>query len=324
MTRSGSRVRSLGALAATALLVAGCGSTTKTAASAKPTASATGTISGSLIARAADVSGAAKGEKVSYTLKETLPSVGKLTLTGLGSFNNSPASGQMTLHVSLPGASALGAEGALLSNLSLTLVVDKQAVYLKLPSSLAALASSFTQGKAWIELDIAKLASGGSIPGLSSLLGGQTSPTDPAATLKELAAASADGIQQVGSTGGSTVDGVATTEYRADLDLSKLSASLPASVRGAAQQQLAKAEKTLGAAKLPIDIYIDADKLIREVTFNLSTDVSGTTTPISLRMNFLSYGAQSAPVIPSASETFDASSLLKSLSSGALGSALSG
>jgi hypothetical protein len=317
MTLSG-HSRTLGAIAA-ALLIAGCGSSSAASAShPSRSASASGSIGSSLISRAADLSGAAKGEKIAYTLSETVPSLGKITVNGTGAFNDSPSDGQMTLDVAVPGASSLGAEASLLSNLQLSLVIDQQAFYIKLPSNLTTLASSLTGGKQWLELDLTKLASSSKIPGLSSLLNGQGSPADPAATFQQIEAASANGVTKIGS---ATINGVATTEYRADLDLSKLSSSLPASLRAAMKQHLAQAEKTMGISSLPIDVYIDSANLIRRVVLNFTPSAGGTKIPISLQMDFLSYGPQPAPTVPTAAETFNVDSLLSKFGSGAAGSA---
>jgi hypothetical protein len=308
------RAAGVGAVAAAALVVAGCGSSSShPSASVKPApAAAKATINGSAIARAADVSGAAAGEKVAYTLTGSAPSLGNITVTGVGSFNRSPAEGQMTVHIAAPGASSLGAEAALLSNLQLTLVFAHQNVYLKLPSSLSALASSFTGGKTWLEINLAKLGGGAKTSGLSSLLSGKANPTDPAALLKQLAAASANGVKDVGS---ATVDGASTTEYSADLDLAKLTSSLTAKVGSAAtKQQLAKAEQAIGATKIPVDIYIDSANLIRRITFSVAP--AGSKTSFALQMDFLSYGAQSAPTVPAPGITDNLSSLVGKIASG--------
>ena len=306
---------SLAAAAASALFVAGCGGS-----SSSSHATASGTpVGGAAITRAADVSGAAKGERVAYTLTEQVPSLGRLSVTGTGAFNNTPANnGQINLRLAVPDASSLGAAaGSILSNLQLALVVNRGTVYLKLPTSLAALASSFTHGKPWVSVNLAKLGSASSIPGLSSVLNGGTGPTNPAATLKQLASASSDGVTKVGS---ATVNGVATTEYRGTLDLTKLSAQLPANVRSATQAQLARAAKQFGVSRLPFRIYIDSANLVRRVQFALNgAQVAGQNLAASMQLDFLAYGSQPAPTVPSPADTYDASGAV-----GSLGSQLSG
>ena len=299
-----------------AALVAGCGSSHTTSHAATGAASAT--IGTSAISRAADVSGAAQGEKVSYTLSEQLPTVGKLTLTGTGAFNASPRQGEMDFTVSAPGLSSLGSEAASLTRFPLTLVIDDKTFYVKLPSALSSKFGTYTGGKSWVSVNLAQLAS--SIPGLSSLLNGQTSPTDPAATLKELEAASSSGITQVGS---ATVDGVATTEYSATLDLSKLSAALPAAQRKLFKQALARSSQQLGLTAIPYDVYIDSAHLIRRLSMNFDISAMGDKVPLSLQMDFLAYGPQPAPTVPAAGDVFDLTGLLGSYASSMSGAGAS-
>jgi hypothetical protein len=296
------------ALATVATAVAGCGSSHSTQAAAAPSAH----IGGSAITQAADVSGAAQGEKISYSLTEQLPSVGKLTVTGTGAFNASPAAGEMDLNVSIPGISSLGAAASALSSIPLSLVLSDKVLYVKLPTTLSSLTSSYTGGKPWVSVDLSKLASMSSTPGLTNLLNGQTSPADPTAALKELQAASSTGITKVGT---ATVNGVATTEYKATLNLAKLSKRLPAAQRKALTQQLAKSSRQLGTTTVPFDVYIDSAHLIRRLTLNYSYTVQGSTVPLMLAIDFLSYGPQAAPTVPAASDTFDLTNLLSTYSS---------
>ena len=297
--------------AAATLALAGCGSSN----SAAP---ASATISGSAIARAADISGAAKGEKVAYTLTEQLPSVGKMTISGTGSFNTSPEQGQMSFNVAIPGAATLGAGAAsILSNLQATLVIDNKVIYVKLPSALAAKLAAFTGSKPWLSIDLTKLASSSSIPGLSTLLNGQGSPTDPAAELKQLEAASSDGVTKVGSV---TVNGVATTEYKATLNLAKLSTQLPANEQKLLKGQLAAAAQHFGATKIPYTVDIDSANLVRRLTLNFNDlKLRGVSAPTTLEMNFLAYGKQPAPTVPPAADTFSLNGLIGSLGAHTLG-----
>ncbi len=314
-----SRILGVGVTAAAAAaVIAGCGSSHATASHAS-VANTSAHIGSSAITQAADVSGAAKGEKVAYSLTETLPSVGKLSLTGTGAFNTSPQQGEASFVLSVPGIASLAPEAAALSNLPLTLVVNDKTLYAKLPSSLASKVGTYTGGKSWVSVNLAKLASGAQIPGLSNLLNGQTSPTDPSAALKELQAASSTGITKVGT---ATVNGVATTEYQATLNLAKLSTQLPAAQRKALKQGLARASKQLGLTTIPFDVYIDSAHLIRRLTLDYTFTAHGTKVPLSVQLDFLSYGQQPAPTVPATSDTFDLTNLL-SMYSGALGSASS-
>lgn len=295
--------------------LAGCGSSHSTSA-----ADAGAHIGGSAITQAADVSDAAAGERIAYTLTEQLPSSGKLSVTGTGSFNTSPEQGQLNMHVSAPGISGLGSDASALSKLSLSLVLDNKVIYVKLPSSLSSKLSTYTDGKPWVSVNLAQLASTSSIPGLSNLLSGQTSPTNPTGSLQELQAASSTGITKVGS---ATVNGVATTEYKATLNLAKLSQRLPAAKRRLLTQDLASSRK-LGITTIPVDVYIDSAHLIRRLILNYSITEQGASTPAVMQYNFLAYGHQPAPTDPASSDTFDLTGLLSTYLKSHAGSGSSG
>ena len=291
------------ALGATALLAAGCGSSTRSAAA--PTGQST--VGSSVIARAASVSGAAKGERIAYSLTEKAPSIGQILVTGTGAFNNSPAQGALTLHVDAPGAAGLSTA---LSNLQLQLAIDSKTLYLKLPSSLAALAGSFTHGKPWLSLNLANVAKSANVPGLSSLLNGAGTTTNPMAELKQFEAASSDGVTKVGTP---TVNGVATTEYQGQLDLAKLADHLPASIKANAAAVLAQAQKTLGKVKIPFTIDIDSANLVRRLVLQIptpSTDGTSASSTGKLQLDFLAYGTQPAPSLPAAGDTYSLDSLV--------------
>jgi hypothetical protein len=309
------RAIGVGAVAAAALLVAGCGSSHASSSAAGSSASSGAKIEGSPIARAADVSGAEKGEKIAYTLTETLPSIGKITATGTGAFNQSPAEGQMSMKLAIPSSSSLGAASALLSNLQLQFVIKSGVFYIKVPTNLTSELSTFTGGKPWVEVNFAQLASGNSsLSSISGLLNGTNSPTDPSAIFKEFQAASTNGVTKVGT---ATINGVATTEYKANLDFSKLSSALPASQRAAMQKILAQASKQLGGASMPVTLYIDSANLVRRVVYGLNTTAGGQKLSVAMQMDFLAYGQQSAPSVPSTGQTFNLDGLISKYSGAA-------
>ncbi|WP_249010276.1 hypothetical protein [Conexibacter sp. DBS9H8] len=303
------RTGAIGLLGAAALAIAGCGSAAHHSTSASAGSSGVG---GAVIAKAADISGAAKGERVAYTLTESLPSVGTVQVAGTGAFNAKPAEGQLNLTVAAPNASGLGLAGTLLAHLPLSLVLANKTVYLKIPSSVQSLVGSFTHNKSWISINLADLAGASKIPGLSSVLNGQTNPTDPAAELKQFEAAATNGVTKVGS---ATVNGVATTEYSGTLDLAKLSQRLPAALRSAMSHQLARAAKAIGSTKLPFTVYIDSANLIRRLDLSFSGSHAGSAVKATMQMDFLAYGPQPAPTIPPAADTFGINGLLGSLKS---------
>ena len=118
-------------------------------------------------------------------------------------------------------------------------------------------------------------------------MAGASSSFNSAELLKVLN--SATNISKVGS---ATVDGVATTEYRATIDTAKLPTA------SAASKEL--------PSSVPVTIWIDGSGLIRQVSVAVnSAGASG-----SFTVDLLSYGAQQVPTAPPASETFNLTSLL--------------
>ena len=308
--------KTLGALAlsaAAALAVAGCGSSHASSAANASASAKPGTFVGTTaITRAASVSGAAQGEKVAFSFTEQLPTIGKLAVSGTGSYNRSPAAGAMNLHLSVPNASSLGSEaGAILSNLSLQAVYANSVAYLKVPSSLATMASTFTGGKPWVSVDLTKLAAGSpdQFPGLSKLLNAPTSTVSPTSAFQKLQQASSSGVAKVGT---ATVNGVATTEYSGTLNLAKLASTskLTAAQRAAVKRSLTRSAKAMGVSTIPYDVYIDGSNLIRRLTISFSPSLHGTTVPITAQIDMLAYGRQPAPTVPAAGQTDDVTSLL--------------
>ena len=225
----------------------------------------------------------------------------------------------MSMKLGIPASSSLGAASALLSNLQLQFVIKQGIFYIKIPPNLSSELSTFTGGKQWVEVDFAKLASANSsLSGISSLLNGANSPTDPSAIFKQFQAASSDGVTKVGT---ATINGVQTTEYKADLDFSKLSSTLPASQRAVMQKVLARASKQLGSTKMPITLYVDSANLVRRAIYSFTTTQAGQKLSLSMQMDFLAYGQQPSPTVPAASQTFNLDSLISKYGSAAAGAA---
>jgi hypothetical protein len=126
----------------------------------------------------------------------------------------------------------------------------------------------------------------------------QLTSADPAQTLDYLRAAGT--VTDVGS---DTIDGVAATHYHADIDLSRYVAMLPAAQQAAAQQGIASFEQETGTTTLPIDVWIDASNLVRQMQFDLSLPNQGS---VSLSMTLSDYGSQPAVTAPPAGDVVQA------------------
>jgi hypothetical protein len=307
------RLLATAACAGVALIAAGCGSSSSSAShsAAKTKQAATPTtVSPGLdpVAKAASVSTSAPGYKLSLAMQikvAELPS--PINATGVGSFSTAGRTGSMSLSLDLGSIPELGALLGTSSKFTINEVLDKTAVYLKLPSALTA---HLPGGKPWLELDIAKLPGTG---GLTSLFS-SPAESNPGAMLQYLKAASGS-ISKVGT---ATVNGYPTTEYRATLDLNKYPSLVPAADRAAAKQAIAALEKEAGVSSLPVEIWIDHNNLVRRLAFDLDANTSQAgAVGINMTMDITDYGPQPTPVIPPARQVGSANALLSSAESAA-------
>jgi hypothetical protein len=243
------------------------------------------------VAQAATASANAPGVSIRMAMRISAPSQ-STTITGRGSgrFDTRDRKGSMTLSFGTP----RGAQ-------TLQEVIDGTRVYMKLPSRL--MGTLPLGGKPWVSLDLSKLSG---IPGAGALMSGPGG-SDPTQMLQYLRAVSDSVVAQ----GNEQVDGLQTTHYHANVDLSRVAAALPASVRGAAQTAITALENQTHITQLPVDVWVDAHHLVRRMAMSLSPSLpTGQTMNESFTIDFLSYGPQPAPQVPSSDEVTDLSTLI--------------
>src|SRR5579884_341897 len=71
------------------------------------------------------------------------------------------------------------------------------------------------------------------------------------------------------------VDGVLTTRYRAQLDLDRVAAVLPAGSREAFQRLISKLESLSQIHTFPVEAWIDRHDLVRRMVMTLSLGLAG-------------------------------------------------
>ena len=275
-------------LAVAAALVAGCGGSSGSGNT--PTVS---------LSRAADVSSTASGYRIAMSMQETVPNAGQIHMTGTGSFSPAAHLGAATMQMDLPSSAGTG-------TLQLGMVLDKTTVFMKLPASLT---SKIPGGKPWLYINLSQVGQVAGIPGLGSLISSSSSLNDPGQYLDYLRATSASSVKNLGQ---ATVNGVHTTEYHAVVDMTKLPNAVPAAQRQTIEQ-LVNTLKSKGlTTQMPIDVWIDSSNLVRRVQLAFSEPLpnTGQTVSIAMTENFLQYGPQRVPAIPSASESANLLSLL--------------
>lgn len=120
---------------------------------------------------------------------------------------------------------------------------------------------------------------------------------------------------RVTKVGTATVNGVATTEYLAEVDLDKVAAKQKAKLGAKAAEQVQQQEQALGTRTLPVRVWIDSHSLIRRLIEQVpipaasagATNGSGTAT---LTMNFLSYGVPLSLSPPPKAQVADITALI--------------
>jgi hypothetical protein len=175
---------------------------------------------------------AARSARMNLNVSVTLPSK-QTTLTGSGAYDWGQRLGQLTLQAPVGGQTA-----------TLTEILDGSSVYIQLPPTAAAQA-----GKPWVRVDLSGLSQSGAT-------------SDPSQTLAVLEGSS-DSVTDLGR---QVIGGVQTTHYRAQVDPSKAAASAPA----AARQALSQLPTLTGGSTIPVDTWIDAQGLPRQISYTVT------------------------------------------------------
>jgi len=290
----------LGSLAvAVAVALAGCGGTSGSAgsgvgSSTGSTPAPTSASASAVIARAADVSGAAKGLKLRMNIIETIPGASTVTIDATGAFSNVNHSGTMTTTIHTANKSVQTRE-----------VSFGPKVYVELPPSAAA---KLPGGKRWVEIDYSKVSKQSYLSNVASLTTSQyQSPTQALEYLK----AESSNVENLGP---ATVNGIATTHYHAMMNLNKAGTGLPAKTHAALQGLLRKLPGTiLDKTQIPLDVWIDGDHLVRRLSISMQMIPDGTSETVEDTTTFdiTAYGPQPKPTPPPASQTLNLLALLQ-------------
>ena len=250
---------------------------------------------GSPIAQAATLSSSTPGYRMHMTVQVTSSALSSpVTATGSGVVDLRDQASSMSLTMNLGNdpqvVQALGG-----STLRMDMVTIGSAIYVKLPAALTA--SLPTSGKQWIEIDLSKLSS---VPGLSSLAGNPTAG-DPRQILQSLRSVS----NRVVDEGSQRLNGTATKHYHAQLSFSHLADALPSAERGAITKALSALQQALPTDGLPVDVWIDAQHLVRRVVMAVDVNApAGPSLQETVTVDLDHYGPQRRPVPPASDEVF--------------------
>ena len=238
------------------LAAAACGKSSKPKASS----ASSGAAAIDVVKSAAKKTALAGSEHVTVDVGGTT-SGQQLTVTGAGDFDNKGHIGSLHIDVAAAGIST-----------TLDAVLSHTDMYLKGPLFAALLPA----GKTWMKIDLQQAGAAQGL-NLSTIL--SQDPTQSLATLQSLKGAT--------SVGAETIDGVATTHYRARIDLSKL----PAVAGGAS------------AAPSTYDAWIGGDGYVYRVRSHIATGSGTTKSVITLTVDLSGFGKKVSVSIPPAAQT---------------------
>ncbi|MDP2709797.1 MAG: hypothetical protein Q8O56_01140 [Solirubrobacteraceae bacterium] len=248
------------------------------------------------LASAADKTAATGGVRLS--LRQTISHGGRGTIptTAEGRFDNTSGRGEMTLTMdvsSMPGGASAGG-----GTIEQHLIFDGLTFYMSSPAFDRALPA----GKRWIKLDLAAVGEQAGID-LAALT--RVSGQDPTQSLHYLKAVSGD-VTRIGT---DTVRGVPTTRYRATIDFDKVPDALPAAQRSAVRRSMQQIIELSDTSKLPMEIWIGDDDIVRRMTHTVTTSTAGQRTTITQRIELYDFGTKVDVEIPPADQAIDPASL---------------
>jgi hypothetical protein len=177
-----------------------------------------------------------------------------------------------------------------------TILTNGLIVYMRAPT----LTQQLPGGKEWLKLDVQQLAKSRNL-NLGQLQ--QLTQNDPTQLLEYLKAVSGK-IDEVGS---EDVRGVATTHYRAKVDLDKVADQVPAAARESVRASIRSLEQSLGTHELPVDVWVDAQNRVRRFSQHLTVALGG---DVDVTVDFFDFGTPVSVTTPPASQTTDLGQVL--------------
>jgi hypothetical protein len=290
-------------LVALALIVAGCGGGQGGANVALPVLHDLSPV--------ADATGKADSARFEMAFTMEVPGLAApFAFSANGAFDTPARKAQMTMDLGsfaefmngFAGAFGGNAPGELTdpANWKLEMRLDDTVAFMRLPF----LASELPSGKEWVRIDLTKAAQlqGVDLADIQSFAKG----SDPRETLDYLRSVSGKLIR----IGTEDVRGVPTTHYFAAVDWKKALAR--AASESGQQGFLAQFQNMPSAvASIPVDVWVDADNLVRRMTMNFSFSSPGQPeqAKASIEMELFEYGQPVSVETPRAADVVDAFAL---------------
>jgi hypothetical protein len=282
----------LAAVIALAVWSSGCGSSSTVLDPVAQAADRTALVGGAHMALEAQVSAAA------------LPT--PLTISGAGFFNYKTREGSLSLDMTgLPTTTETSLPSG---SLHMEELFTSGAIYVGSPL----FAGKLPGGAQWMKIDISKFGQALGLD-LQQLAGGQSNP----AQFLEYLKASGGTVTPVGH---ELVRGVATTHYKGAIDLNKVADVLPSANRDQLRAALAKLIAQTGSGSIPVDVWVDAHRLVRRITMALAIATGGQQAQTQMTIELFGFGPTPAVTPPPQAEVYDATqAALSGLSSAGSG-----
>jgi len=214
------------------------------------------------------------------------------TMSGTGFFNYRSREGMLSLQMSGLPASAATALPA--GPLEMEELFKSSAIYVGSPL----FAGKLPGGARWMKLDLGRFGQALGF-NLEQLAGGQSNP----AQFLEYLKASGGAVAIVGH---EQVRGVATTRYRGEINLQKAADVVPSSNRDQLRKALSKLAEQTGVSSLPVEVWVDAQGLVRRMSLALSLPAGGESVQLHMRIDLFGFGATPTIKPPQQSEVFAA------------------
>jgi hypothetical protein len=250
------------------------------------------------VAEAATKTTEAGSSRIEFTM--AMEAEGRsFTMRGDGVFDYTSPRGRMTLDLGDLSEVAGGALG----NGRLELVLDGSAYYMKFPEAMQLV------GKRWLKIDLEEV---GDLTG-ADLGALQQANQNPAQLMQFLRGAS-DDIEELGK---EEVRGVETTHYRATVDLDEAGeqgaeiGEFSDEMREQLQAEIERMRGQTGLETLPVDVWLDEDKLLRRMKMDLNFAVEGDQVGMDMTMDFFDFGVDVDVAPPPADQTIDITELAK-------------
>lgn len=203
------------------------------------------------IAEAAGTTAAQGSARVATSVTVTGPGDPEQSFEGEGAFDFERSSGRMTIRPESGGEAEI--------------VFVEAVVYYRLP------AGALPGEKRWLQLDLQSVADASSLDFGPLVQGSQADPSQYPLWLEALG-------PEMTKVGEEEVRGVATTHYRAEVALGLLERQAPAGKEAEWRAYVEILRGRLAADAIPVEVWVDADGLIRRLRHELAFAAEGTST----------------------------------------------